>query len=92
MLGGARTTHHSSDIFLFVCLWVGGFFGNLIGLGSKSTEASGEIPVDRTEVWAMFMETNALSFIINHIGSQRCKVHNPIGINLFSKVQRHGLI
>lgn len=64
----------------------------MISFGSKSTEVSGEVPVDCTEVWARFMEINALSFIINHIGSQRCKVHNPIGIRSFSKVQSHGLI
>lgn len=69
-----------------------GFFGNVICFGSKSTEVSGEVSVDCTEVWARFITINALTFVINHIGSQRWKVHNPIGISSISKVQSRGLI
>lgn len=69
MVSGARTTHPSFEFLLF---WFGFFFSNVIGLGSKPTEVSGEVPVDCTEFWARFMEINALIFIINYIGSQAC--------------------
>jgi len=64
----------------------------VICFGSKSTEVSGEVPVDSTEAWARFVEMKELSFIINFTGSQRFRVHNPIGISSFPKTQSHELI
>lgn len=88
MLCGDRTIHHAFDFFVLFCLAFFLFWGNVIGFGF---EGSGEVSVDCIGVWIRFMEINGLYFIINYIGSQRCKVHSPIWISSFSKVQSHRL-
>lgn len=87
MLCGDRTIHHSFDCFCFVWLFFL-FLGNVIVFGFK---VSGVVSVDCTGVWTRFMEINGLYFIINYVGSQRCKAHSLIWIRSFSKVQSHGL-